>query len=450
MKILNRVLFMRVNLIIILLILNVNISYAQWTKINVDTLGYLPYIPIAADIGEDGDLDIIVPGITNLNSFEGEIILYEAPSWTKHIIDEELSFIIRVIDLNADNKVDIVAGNINAGEVVWYEAPNWTRHVIDTLQSASAVDVIDLDNDGDLDIIASGQRLVWYEAPDWIVHTISTNLRGAFPKAANMDSDNDIDILCWGESALGWYENPAWTFHIIESDPGDINQISLGDFDDDGDFDVLATDASAEQIIWYECPTWTKHIFDEFDYPWGSFMADLDNDNDLDIIITNEKTSEVIWYEAPLWTKHIIDDSLPGAAGLSVADIDDGYIYIVACGFGSSTDTGLVVIYKSDMGTEINSNIISTVPRTLKLHQNYPNPFNPSTDISYSIPRSEFVALKIYDILGREVQTLVRKLQNKGTYSVNFDASELSSGIYYYNLQIGNDFSETKKMLLLR
>jgi hypothetical protein len=90
------------------------------------------------------------------------------------------------------------------------------------------------------------------------------------------------------------------------------------------------------------------------------------------------------------------------------------------------------------------------LPNEFALYQNYPNPFNSSTQISYSIPNANFVILKIYDILGREVQTLVDNLQKKNTYSINFDASNLSSGIYFYRLQVGKDFVETIKMLLIR
>jgi hypothetical protein len=91
----------------------------------------------------------------------------------------------------------------------------------------------------------------------------------------------------------------------------------------------------------------------------------------------------------------------------------------------------------------------SNLPTGYNLAQNYPNPFNPSTQISYSIPNSEFVSLKIYDVLGREVTTLVNGVQSASNYSVNFDAGKLSSGIYFYTLKAGN-FVETKKMLLLR
>ncbi len=84
-----------------------------------------------------------------------------------------------------------------------------------------------------------------------------------------------------------------------------------------------------------------------------------------------------------------------------------------------------------------------------KLTQNYPNPFNPSTIIKYSIPKQSLVKLKIYDILGREVATLVNKEQQPGNYNIEFNASNLSSGIYFYLLQAGS-FVTTKKMILLR
>jgi hypothetical protein len=67
--------------------------------------------------------------------------------------------------------------------------------------------------------------------------------------------------------------------------------------DSDNDIDILGGNGGA--IGWYENPSWTKHVVDQFDHPWGSFLADLDNDNDLDIIITNPNSSEVMWYESP-------------------------------------------------------------------------------------------------------------------------------------------------------
>ena len=88
-------------------------------------------------------------------------------------------------------------------------------------------------------------------------------------------------------------------------------------------------------------------------------------------------------------------------------------------------------------------------PSNYSLEQNYPNPFNPSTTISYSLPKAGAVKLIVYDILGREVANLVNKEQNVGNYKVQFDASTLTSGIYFYRLQSGG-FVETKKLVLLR
>jgi hypothetical protein len=83
------------------------------------------------------------------------------------------------------------------------------------------------------------------------------------------------------------------------------------------------------------------------------------------------------------------------------------------------------------------------------MSQNYPNPFNPSTKISYGIPVSDLVTLKIYDVLGKEVMTLVNQKQEAGNYQVEFNAASLPSGMYVYRIKSGN-FVETKRMMLLK
>jgi hypothetical protein len=91
----------------------------------------------------------------------------------------------------------------------------------------------------------------------------------------------------------------------------------------------------------------------------------------------------------------------------------------------------------------------STLPVTYNLSQNYPNPFNPSTVINYSIPKESNVSLKIYNLLGQEVKTLVDETKAPGNYNVSFNARDLSSGIYFYSLKAGN-FYQVKKMMLLK
>ncbi|MHB8338786.1 MAG: T9SS type A sorting domain-containing protein [Ignavibacteriaceae bacterium] len=89
------------------------------------------------------------------------------------------------------------------------------------------------------------------------------------------------------------------------------------------------------------------------------------------------------------------------------------------------------------------------LPQSFSLSQNYPNPFNPSTQIKYGIPKSGIVTLKVYNMLGQEVATLVNQEQKSGNYIVNFDASKLASGVYLYRIE-ANGFSLTKKMTLLK
>lgn len=90
-----------------------------------------------------------------------------------------------------------------------------------------------------------------------------------------------------------------------------------------------------------------------------------------------------------------------------------------------------------------------SIPKSYKLNQNYPNPFNSSTVIEYQLPIIGFVILKVYDILGREVTTLVDELRQPGAYTVRWGAKGLSSGVYYYCLKV-NNFTETKKLLLAK
>ncbi len=102
---------------------------------------------------------------------------------------------------------------------------------------------------------------------------------------------------------------------------------------------------------------------------------------------------------------------------------------------------GVIIIAVNQIGT--------SVPTRYELYQNYPNPFNPSTVISFQLAVNSFASLKVYDLLGREVATLVNEQLKPGTYEVDWDGSNFSSGIYYYKLVAG-DYTETKKMVLLK
>ena len=97
----------------------------------------------------------------------------------------------------------------------------------------------------------------------------------------------------------------------------------------------------------------------------------------------------------------------------------------------------------------LSNEVVIGVPEKFSLSKNYPNPFNPTTKISYELPITNNVSLKVYDVLGNEVGSLVNQKQNAGRYEINFDGSNLSSGVYFYKIQAG-DFTAVKKMMLMK
>lgn len=105
-------------------------------------------------------------------------------------------------------------------------------------------------------------------------------------------------------------------------------------------------------------------------------------------------------------------------------------------------------IYKKNLVTEVTENN-NNLPSIFILNQNYPNPFNPTTTITFQIPEKNFITLNIYDVLGKKIVTLINEEKSVGSYKVSFNASELTSGIYFYRLQAG-EFIETRKMVLIK
>jgi hypothetical protein len=148
---------------------------------------------------------------------------------------------------------------------------------------------------------------------------------------------------------------------------------------------------------------------------------------------------------------YMIDGIAPGLYSVSVDKM----------GYHESASKNVNVSYDM-MGSPVNGSASFTInsvlsiavnsavqPKNYLLEQNYPNPFNPSTTIKYSLPNNGTVSLKVYNLIGQEVATLINMYQNSGDYAVTFNASTLSSGVYFYRLESGS-FNVVKKMMLIK
>ena len=205
---------------------------------------------------------------------------------------------------------------------------------------------------------------------------------------------------------------------------------------------------------WY---VWGRMFFESDGSPRNSFYIQIDNGDKL-IFGNSSNSSFDKWH----WEGD-------GSNELSLGNLSSGNHIITIYGkeIGSGTclldqilftkdanyvpNDDNIAFSKTTNNLAPNSNTESNIenPTNYELSQNYPNPFNPSTNIKYSIPQEGLVSLKVYDILGSEVMSLVNEVKSQGTYTVNFNASHLTSGVYIYKL-IAPNFVETKKMLLIK
>lgn len=140
------------------------------------------------------------------------------------------------------------------------------------------------------------------------------------------------------------------------------------------------------------------------------------------------------------WTEYPMPS---GGCGAGIIVPERGYLVAMQCGGLLKMNVSYTVV------TNVEEQTLTGVPTKYDLHQNFPNPFNPSTEIRFDVSKSGVVKMKVYDESGKEIYTLVNGYKNPGSYSVKFDASSLSSGIYYYVMETGGNIM-TKKMVLVK
>jgi len=297
---------------------------------------------------------------------------------------------------------------------------------------------------------------------------------------------------------------------IVSNDPANSVGSCWGDFDNDGDLDLfIANDGTQSGFLYINSgppgyaftKVTTGVIVNNIGNSFGCACGDYDNDGQLDIYVANRLNQQNFLFHnngnnnkwitikcigissntaaigtkvrvkalingLPVWQMQEIvpqtgynSQSLWLHFGLGNATIIDSikveWINGLTHYFTNVNTNNNITI--SENGNIIGINAISTkIPNGYHLSQNYPNPFNPNTKIRFQLPKSGFANMTVYDILGREIATLVNEELSPGTYEVNWDASNYSSGIYFYTLNAGEPsvdgqvYKETKKMLLIK
>jgi len=318
------------------------------------------------DIDNDGDLDFAVAAsdlgeVSWWSNEGGDPLTFE-----KKLVDQNIPGAIYVFveDVNGDGFNDLLGAAWNAGEIVWWEndcdnQEVWLRHSVDEeFPLAHEVYACDLDLDNDIDIIgasADNGEIAWWEnigenTLDWAKHSVDTDFAGARSIAVgDFDGDGDRDLVgaallsneisCWineGFNLLNWIR------YDLSQDFMSSHKVDIADMDGDDDPDVLGTGYTSDEISWWcnnggNPNTWEKHVVDQtFNGAVIGYAADFDLDGDIDVAGSAQLSSQIAWWEnsegnSLVWEKHQLNQSFLGAWPLHYGDLDgDGDTDIVA------------------------------------------------------------------------------------------------------------------------
>lgn len=285
---------------------------------------------------------------------------------------------------------------------------------------------------------APSNALIWYNSNGWS----NSNPLYNPPPWYQIVSQNgsDVTVKTYTYELINLAGDHLWTVPLSELK---IDILGYG-------IPILPLSAiiSGPSIAPCATGTWYANVsggYPPYSYQWyHMYTSDLVQLNKSQGGITPNKQINT-WY--PVGTNSsMLNFYLCGGNSYLRVDVTDSHNSTVSTQYyvASSSGDGGAVLPKS----ESNSNSFIT-PLNYSLDQNYPNPFNPTTQIKYAIKEAGFVTLKVYDLLGKVVATLVNENKPAGFYTLNFDATRLSSGIYLYTLKT-NDFYTTKKMIILK
>ncbi len=471
------------------LLIQPKLTLDSWARHVVDsTREWQSLFLYHSDLDNDGKVDIVTGGWWYKNP--GKVV----EPWVKENIGEPLYNVGAVFDFDLDGNFDVIGSQGHGPEpsstLVWGKNDGDGHFtILENIQPAQGdflqgVAVHRFTLDGPVEVAlswedkAAGVQMltVPVDASNqlWTWRKISETSQGEQLTAKDIDIDRSIDLLL----GTKWLRNEieAFTPHdIAPAGPQEPDRSRLADINNDGLLDaIVGTEAidTPGKLAWYEHPLsaiepWKEHIVSTTVIgPMSVDVADMDHDGDKDIIVgehfpSSPDSARLIIFEntdfiGQTWVEHLVYMGDEHHDGAQVVDIDgDGDLDIISIGWANSD----VLLYEN-LAVNASGTVRSTamkigktgsaaLPREFALYQNFPNPFNPTTTIHYDVAEGSHVSLKLFNLLGQEVGTLVDQMQKAGQYSLNLNASSLASGVYLYRMQAGN-FVSTKKLMIVK
>jgi hypothetical protein len=455
--------------------------YAQlsFSKSVVDSRLAGAYSVTAVDFDGDKKIDIVAGGGSNISWYKNN----GNGSFSKRSIANLIgTWWVCPADVDRDGDMDVLAATPGLNEVRFFQnsGGSFRSITVGTGVNAEVVAAGDFDGDGDLDVVASdwaGNRVVrWrYDGGQRFTQfVLDSNLPGAHSvTVADFDKDGDIDIAASGSGKINWYRNGgSGSFSKVAITNTGALCIQAIDFDKDGKADIVGTGRQAGDVYWMKNNGGSfsrRTVASSFGDSWSVYAGDMDKDGDMDVVAGSINMNYVkAWINDGSNSKFkelVVDGNINSARAVWAADFDgDGDADIASAarksaqvawykvGGGSSS-----TIASSDDDENVNESEsidAAGLPTEFSLHQNYPNPFNPTTQIDYELPETGEVRLSVFDVLGREVVTLMTGEQPAGRHSITWNGTDArglraASGMYFYQLHAGG-FRAVRRMLLIQ